>query len=337
MRVHQIAARLRTLLEEEGDFATVLRGAGLVVIIRVLASAVGFASVILLARWMGSSQYGFYSFAIACMTLLAYPATLGLPGAAVRFVAQYAAADDWQHVAGFMKMSSWLAFGCGALIATLAIGALLLFNFHLDPGYVAPTIVALAGIPIVAPALVRSEAVRGLGWLALAWGPLQLGQPPRRRAASLRSTRRAATLPSRPTPRAASKPTLKPRRARGHAQAVRDLAEGVRCGVLSWRPWPALGSGGRPDLDRADRKHDRRRQAGRRRVPCARRAAACQIIQRQAARPGQVGHGFCQHRGRGRGLDQSRALPGRGHAEEQGRRLFQGRGLGIPTSSPTDF
>jgi hypothetical protein len=59
----------------------------------------------------------------------------------------------------------------------LAIGALLLFNFHLDPGYVAPTIVALAGIPIVAPALVRSEAVRGLGWLALAWGPLQLGQP----------------------------------------------------------------------------------------------------------------------------------------------------------------
>jgi O-antigen/teichoic acid export membrane protein len=78
--------------------------------------------VILLARWMGSSEYGLYSFAIACTTLLAYVATLGLHGAAVRFVAQYAAADDWQHVAGFMKMSSWLAFGCGALVAILAIG-----------------------------------------------------------------------------------------------------------------------------------------------------------------------------------------------------------------------
>jgi len=82
--MHQIEARLRTLLDEEGDFATVLRGAGLVVIIRVLASAIGFASVILLARWMGSSQYGLYSFAIAWMILLAYPATLGLHGAAVR-------------------------------------------------------------------------------------------------------------------------------------------------------------------------------------------------------------------------------------------------------------
>src|SRR6478672_10525900 len=100
MRVHQTAARLRALLGEGGDFATVLRGAGLVFIIRVLASAVGYASMILLARWMGSSEYGHYSFAIAWMSLLAYPATLGLPGAALRFTAQYAAANDWQHMVG---------------------------------------------------------------------------------------------------------------------------------------------------------------------------------------------------------------------------------------------
>ena len=133
MRVHRIAARLRAILGEKGDFATVLRGAGLVLIIRILASAVGYASMILLARWMGSSEYGLYSFAIAWMTLLAYPATLGLPGAAVRFVAQYAAANDWQHVVGFMKVSSWLAFGCGALVATLAIAAVLYFKSYLDP------------------------------------------------------------------------------------------------------------------------------------------------------------------------------------------------------------
>lgn len=172
-----MTSRLRALLEAEGDFATVLRGAGLVVVIRILASAVGLASVILLARWMGSPQYGLYSFAIACMTLLAYVATMGLHGAAVRFVAQYAAADDWQHVAGFMKMSSRLAFGCGALVAILAIGGVLVFRAYLDPAYVAPTIVALSGIPIVALTIVRSEAIRGLGWLALAWGPWQLGQP----------------------------------------------------------------------------------------------------------------------------------------------------------------
>jgi O-antigen/teichoic acid export membrane protein len=170
-------ARFRTTLGEKDDFKTVLLGAGLALIIRILASAIGYASIILLARWMGPLDYGLYSFAIAWMTLLAYPASLGLPGAAVRFVGQYAAANDWQHVVGFMQASSWLAFSCGALIATLTIPAVLYFKPYLNPDYVAPMIVALAGIPFVALTIVRSEAIRGLGWIALAWGPLQLGQP----------------------------------------------------------------------------------------------------------------------------------------------------------------
>ena len=177
MRARQIVARFRTLLGRKAISRQSSAVRELVVIIRVLASAVGFASVILLARWMGSSQYGLYSFAIAWMVLLAQSATLGLPGAAVRFVAQYAAANDWPHVAGFMKVSSLVAFGCGALLAILAIGTVLVFKSYLDPAYVAPTTVALAGIPIVALTIVRSEAIRALGWLALAWGPVQLGQP----------------------------------------------------------------------------------------------------------------------------------------------------------------
>ena len=68
MRVDRIAARLRTILGEKDDFKTVLLGAGLAFIIRILASAIGYASVILLARWMGPSDYGLYSFAIAWMT-----------------------------------------------------------------------------------------------------------------------------------------------------------------------------------------------------------------------------------------------------------------------------
>src|SRR4029077_15653497 len=102
--------------------------AGLALAIRVLASAIGYASLILLARWMGYSDYGYYNFAIAWMALLAYPATLGLPGAAVRFVAHYAAADDWQQVTGFLRTSSWLVAGNSTAGALLAILAFLLFQ-----------------------------------------------------------------------------------------------------------------------------------------------------------------------------------------------------------------
>ena len=76
-----------------------------------------------------------------------------------------------------MKVSSWLALGCGASLAILAIGAVFLFKSYFGLAYVAPTVLALAGIPIVALSIVRSEAIRGLGWVALAWVPPQLGQP----------------------------------------------------------------------------------------------------------------------------------------------------------------
>jgi O-antigen/teichoic acid export membrane protein len=177
MGVQSLAARLRTILLGDEEFAIVLRGAGLALAIRVIAGAIGFSSLILLARWMGYAEYGYYSFAVAWMMLLAYPATLGLPGAAVRFVAQYTAADDWQHVVGFLGKSSWLAVGNSVVVALLAILVVLYLRVYLDPGYIVPTIAALAGMPIVALSIVRSEAIRGLGLLVLAWSPFRLGQP----------------------------------------------------------------------------------------------------------------------------------------------------------------
>jgi O-antigen/teichoic acid export membrane protein len=177
MRVYGLTARLRAILMDDGEFATVIRGAGLALIIRVLAGVVGYVTAILLARWMGSSEYGYYSFAVAVIALLTYPATLGLPGAAVRFAAQYAAAKDWGRVLSLIETSSWLVLGCSALVALACITALLFFKEFLNPGYVVPLIVALVGLPFAALTLVRSEVMRGLGWLGLAWGPLQLGQP----------------------------------------------------------------------------------------------------------------------------------------------------------------
>jgi O-antigen/teichoic acid export membrane protein len=59
MGVQSLAARLRTILLGDEEFAIVLRGAGLALAIRVIAGAIGFSSLILLARWMGYAEYGY--------------------------------------------------------------------------------------------------------------------------------------------------------------------------------------------------------------------------------------------------------------------------------------
>jgi hypothetical protein len=111
------------------------------------------------------------------MMLLAYPATLGLAGPALRFIAAYVAAGDWSKVIGLLVASSRVAGGGGIAIAAVSIPIVLYCKNYFDPGYAAPMIAALAGLPVVALTALRSEAIRGLGWLGLGWAPLQLGQP----------------------------------------------------------------------------------------------------------------------------------------------------------------
>ena len=62
-------------------------------------------------------------------------------------------------------------------VALIGIPATLYARAFLEPGYVNPTLLALCGIPIVALSVTTVEAVRGFGWLGLAWIPSQVAQP----------------------------------------------------------------------------------------------------------------------------------------------------------------
>jgi O-antigen/teichoic acid export membrane protein len=169
--------RFRAILSERSEFAAILRGAGLALVIRVLASAIAYGNMILLLRWMGHTQFAYYSFALACLMLLAYPATLGLPASALRFAAEYAGAKNWPKVVGLIRASSWISGGLGITVALVGSATVWLLARHLEQGYIAPTIISLAGVPILALSITNMEVIRGFGWLGLSWIPSQLGQP----------------------------------------------------------------------------------------------------------------------------------------------------------------
>src|SRR5262249_5358300 len=172
MHPRGIRTRLSSILVDDGGFAGIVRGAGLALAIRVLAGALGYAVMIALARWMGAPEFGRYSFAVAWITLLAYVATLGLPGAAVRFVAQYSAAADWPHLVGLIRVSSLISFGCGVAVTLVGIAGVMWLGRDVDARYVGPMIVALVGLPVLVLGAVSSEVIRGFGWVGLAWAPL---------------------------------------------------------------------------------------------------------------------------------------------------------------------
>ena len=79
---------------DPSDIRSTLQGTGLVLAIRVSAACIGYLSLVLLARWMGATELGIYTYAFAWLALFSIPAGLGLPTACVRFLPQYLEAES---------------------------------------------------------------------------------------------------------------------------------------------------------------------------------------------------------------------------------------------------
>lgn len=107
-------------LRQPGIVATLLRGGSIVFIIQVLGNVVGYLLQIGLARWMGASEYGAYSYV---WTLAALGSTFGLVGlrsTVLRFVPEYRSKADYGRLTGAVYSSYAIAAGVSISLAVIA-------------------------------------------------------------------------------------------------------------------------------------------------------------------------------------------------------------------------
>ena len=107
----RIYSRAVALFADGSDHSIARRVAGAAFLIRVASAALVFLSQILLARWMGSFEFGIYVYVWTWVLLLGELADLGLASAAQRFIPEYSAAAARSLLRGFLLGSRWLAFG----------------------------------------------------------------------------------------------------------------------------------------------------------------------------------------------------------------------------------
>ena len=75
--------------KDRSVFEALLRKASLSFFVKVIGTALGALSSIVLARYLGVSEYGVFSFALSLITLFALPAKFGLDTAALRYISEY--------------------------------------------------------------------------------------------------------------------------------------------------------------------------------------------------------------------------------------------------------
>ena len=172
-----LAPRLLGRLTGPGTLATVARGAGLAFVLQASGAGLGFVTQVLLARWMGVSDYGTYAYTIAWASLLAIVFGLGLGPTAVRFIARYSAQNDWGRLRGFIRAALLVTAGAGLAAALVGSGIVLaLHAAGVVPAWQAPVLGVLlaAALSLLTLHLEMSRGVRRVG---LAYAPAYVARP----------------------------------------------------------------------------------------------------------------------------------------------------------------
>jgi O-antigen/teichoic acid export membrane protein len=167
-----IAARLA-----DGHLATVVRGAGLVMAIRIAGSAIALLSQVLLARWMGAFEYGIFAYVWVWVIILGILAPMGFGTSTLRFVPDYTINRKWRRLAGILDASWRIVAVLG--IGFMAIGLLAIFILRneLEPYYVLPLVLAMLCVPGFALGDTLEGTARAFGWVGLAYLPAYIVRP----------------------------------------------------------------------------------------------------------------------------------------------------------------
>ena len=166
-----LAARAKAWLTDGSDHSLVRRLAGTAFLIRVASAALAFLSQILLARWMGSFQFGIYVTAWTWILLIGGMVDFGIASSAQRFIPEYTERKSFALLRGFLSGSRIIAVGCAATIAALGCLGIELVTPWLSPFMVVPFYLACLTLPLYALAHMQDGIARSYNWVNVALLP----------------------------------------------------------------------------------------------------------------------------------------------------------------------
>ncbi len=176
--MRRLKARIDARLARHGELGSkLIKGVVGTTGIRLGHAALGFVVAILLARSLGPSGYGAYSFVMALVAFLTIPSELGIPGLAVREIAVANARKDWGHMRGFtIRAHQGIAILSVVLMSAGAV-ALLVAGDRIDPVRRECMWLGLALVPLISLGALRGAMLRGLRKVLLGQLPEQIIRP----------------------------------------------------------------------------------------------------------------------------------------------------------------
>ncbi len=167
----KVLARARDFRHGTSEASITNRNASTVFIIRVISAVLAYISQIILARWMGVSDYGIYVYVWTWVLILGSLLDFGMAPAAQKVIPEYRALGNFDGLRGYLTGARWMAFaGCCIVCALIACG-IYLMTPRLPQAMVFPLYLACITLPAFVVANVQDATSRAWDWMRLGLTP----------------------------------------------------------------------------------------------------------------------------------------------------------------------
>ena len=153
------------------------RSAANALMIRVSSAVLAYVTQVVLARWMGRSEFGIYVYVWTWTMVLGDLAHFGLGYSAQRFIPEYIRNGRSDLLRGFLRSAQWFVALAATAVAAFGVLGLWTFRAEVDPAELLPLYLACATLPFYALSDLSDGIARTYNWVNLALLPLYILRP----------------------------------------------------------------------------------------------------------------------------------------------------------------
>jgi len=166
-----LMARLRSKLGGSAEASLTRRLAGTIFLIRVISAGLAYFSQILLARWMGGSDYGVYVYVWTWVLLLGSMMDFGVSASTQKIIPEYRASGEHALLRGFLSGSRWMTFLVSSATALLLAIVVKVLSPWIEANTVVPLYIGCLTLPAFVVANTQDGIARSHDWMRLGLMP----------------------------------------------------------------------------------------------------------------------------------------------------------------------